>query len=59
MTEEVIDDYDRRPSEYYAGFGQKHRWSTQLLRRLAASALTATNRQHIRRALERAGFRMR
>lgn len=59
VTEEVIEDYDRRLSEYYAGFGQKHRWSTQLLRRLGVSALTATNRQHIRRALERAGFRMR
>lgn len=59
VTEEVIAEYDRRLAEYYAGFGQKHRWSTQLLRRLASSALTATNRQHIRRAVERAGFRMR
>lgn len=59
VTAEVIEDYDQTLAEYYRGFGQKHQWSAQLLRRLAPDALTSTNRHLIRRAFERAKFALR
>lgn len=54
-----IDDYDRTLAEYYAGYGQDHRWSTQLLGRLHRDALTASERWRLREVFEDSGLTLR
>ena len=54
-----IGEYDDTLARYYQQFGQKHQWSTQLLRRLGADALTSSNRWKLRTVFDKAGLRLR
>ncbi|WP_022871761.1 nitroreductase family protein [Nesterenkonia alba] len=51
--------YDDTLAEYYAGYGQQHVWSRQLLKRLSEKATTSTQRHLLRRAFEKAQLKLR
>ena len=56
---ELIDSYDHALDTYYSRYGQHQLWSKQTAHRAASKSITKTNRQFLRRVLERAGFGLR
>ncbi|WP_080791625.1 NADPH-dependent oxidoreductase [Corynebacterium pacaense] len=52
----LIDAYDQALNTYYSRYGQHQLWSRQTAHRAASESVTKTNRQFLRRVLERAGF---
>ncbi len=53
---ELLDAYDTALDRYYSRYGQHQLWSKQFVARLGAKSITKTNRQFLRRVLEKAGF---
>lgn len=51
-----FDAYDRAIDNYYSRYGQHQLWSVQTVHRLASKSITKSNRQFLRRVLEKAGF---
>lgn len=58
-TKELLDDYDHALDHYFSRYGQHQLWTKQLVARLAAKATEKTNRQFLRKVMEKAGFGLR